>query len=310
MPAAAACIEPCPAQLSSDQIERFRADGYLAFDGFLDATRVAEGQAAMTELLRTLVERARGGELKLDRNPAAMRNYSGYRIMEPGADTGVLFEPGLEIDLERMDFAALERSYRKFSTPSKGHGYFARLSADARLMRLLEPLLGPAPILYGDMALCKPPRIGSSKPWHQDSAYFLYEPFDAGVDVWIALDDATIENGCMFVLPGAHHLGPRRHEHRDDCTVADGRLDLTQAVPVELKAGGVLLFSVVLPHYTPPNRSERRRRAMQLFYRGAQTRLIGSDEKLANYRESDGTPASCAAAGQAANKKALGAADA
>jgi phytanoyl-CoA hydroxylase len=161
---------------------------------------------------------------------------------------------------------------------------------------MLEALIGPNPIWYGDMALCKPARVGTDKPWHQDSAYFPYEPFGHGVGVWIALDDAAVENGCMQVLRGGHKLGPKKHVHLTDCTIEPGRVDVSRAEPIEMDAGGILLFSPLLPHYTPPNRSDRRRRALQLFYRAGYTKMITQDEHSRHFVETDGTPATCAAA--------------
>ncbi|MCZ7645193.1 MAG: phytanoyl-CoA dioxygenase family protein [Planctomycetota bacterium] len=292
-----AFTEPLPATLDAGQVARFHREGYLAFESLLEPGEVEAGRRAMSEMLQGLAARAKAGELKVERAPNAMRNYSGCRVVDQASDSGVLFEPGLEIDPARMSVEELDRTYRKLIHPAKGHAFFRRLAEDARLTNVLDALLGPGAVLYSSDALCKPARIGSPKPWHQDSAYFLYEPAADGVDVWIALDDAAADNGCMFVLPGAHRLGPKQHVHRDDCTLADGRLDYGAALPVELRAGGVLFFSTLLPHHTPPNRSDRRRRAAQFFYRGPRTRLIGEDEKRRTYLEADGTPASCAAAG-------------
>ena len=152
------------------------------------------------------------------------------------------------------------------------------------------------------MALCKPPRIGVDKPWHQDAAYFGYEPYGHGVGVWIALDEAAVDNGCMFVLSGHHKLGPRKHVHLTDCEIEPGRVDVSQATPIEMKPGGLLLFSPMLPHYTPPNRSDQRRRALQIFYRAGYTKIITQEEHARNFLEPDGTPATCAAAAAAAKR--------
>lgn len=301
MPAApattAAPISTCPERLSAEDLGRFREDGFLAFEDFLAPGEVEGLKAAIANSLRDLHENARQGKAVVKASDwERLRNYSGMQIVDEQRGHSVLFEPDVKLDVRTASFEELDRSYRKLSDLCKVFPDLARLAAHPRLVSLLEGLLGPQPILYGDQALCKPAFIGSAKPWHQDSAYFVYEPYDMGVDVWIALDDATLENGCMTVLPGAHKLGPKQHVHRDDCTIADGRLDYSKAQPVELRSGGLLLFHVLLPHYTPENRSPHRRRSIQFFYRGAQTRLITREEKAARYLEADGTPASCAAA--------------
>jgi phytanoyl-CoA hydroxylase len=113
---------------------------------------------------------------------------------------------------------------------------------------------------------------------------------------WIALDDATVDNGCMFLLPGQQARGPLRHHHTIDCEILADRIDPDHAVPVEMKAGGVIYFSALLPHQTPPNRTADRRRALQFQYRGVEARQVSKEEFGQVFAEADGTPASCALA--------------
>ena len=119
-------------------------------------------------------------------------------------------------------------------------------------------------------------------------------PLEALATAWVALDDATIENGCMFVLPGMHVKGAFKHCHTIDCQIVPGRLDYSDAVPIEMKAGGAMIFSSMLPHQTPPNRGASRRRALQFQYRGENTRAVSKEEFGEVFVEADGTPASCA----------------
>ena len=151
-------------------------------------------------------------------------------------------------------------------------------------------------VLKADIALSKPPFIGSEKPWHQDNAYFNWLPLGLVGTVWIALDDATVENGCMHVLPGRHRLDALKHYHTIDCEILPDRFDRSAAVPVELPAGGAMWFSAMLPHQTPPNRSDQRRRALQFQFRGVETRAVSKEEFGKVFAEADGTPASCALA--------------
>jgi len=183
------------------------------------------------------------------------------------------------------------------------HPLFTCLAKDhPRIRGVVSSLLGANPVLFQDMALIKPPLIGSEKPWHQDDAYFTVTPLDAVCGVWIALDDAAVENGCMHVIPGGHRLGPLRHFHGEvegagkDCQIVHGRLDASRAVPVELPAGGGMFFHGLMPHETPPNRSPQRRRALQFHYHSATARALSHEEYARVYAEADGTPASCYAA--------------
>ncbi|MGB1719566.1 MAG: phytanoyl-CoA dioxygenase family protein, partial [Candidatus Latescibacterota bacterium] len=103
-------------------------------------------------------------------------------------------------------------------------------------------------------------------------------------------------NGCMHVLPGQHERGPLRHHHTIDCEIVPDRLDVSEAVPIELSAGGALFFSALLPHQTPANASPARRRALQFQYRGTRAHQVSSQEYGRVFAEADGTPASCALA--------------
>ena len=165
-----------------------------------------------------------------------------------------------------------------------------------RVKGFLERLIGQEVILKNSMALAKPPFIGSEKPWHQDNAYFDYLPLELLGTVWIAVDDATLENGCMHVLPGQHRRGPLRHYHSTDCEIVPDRIDPALAVPVPLAAGGIMFFSAMLPHQTPPNLSCARRRALQFQFRGVGTHKVSKEEYGKVFAEPDGTPATCALA--------------
>jgi ectoine hydroxylase-related dioxygenase (phytanoyl-CoA dioxygenase family) len=96
---------------------------------------------------------------------------------------------------------------------------------------------------------------------------------------WFPLDDATVENGCMWVVPGDHARGPLPHVHvTDDYVIADGVLDATRAVAVPMRAGSGLFFHSLIPHYTAPNRSTKWRRAIALSYMSSTSRYTGEGE--------------------------------
>jgi len=135
-----------------------------------------------------------------------------------------------------------------------------------KLMPIIKKLVGGTPTLFQDMALVKPPRLGREKPWHQDHAYFAYPLGTRIVGVWIALDEATVENGCMHLLEGGHKLGPKIHFKRRDWQICDEEVMGCEAVAVPLKPGGLLLFDGLMPHGTPHNNSDQRRRAIQYHY--------------------------------------------
>lgn len=173
--------------------------------------------------------------------------------------------------------------------------YDARLKAMAfhpKLIALLTRLIGETPALFQDMALLKPPRIGREKPWHQDHAYFDLPLTTPVVGVWIALDEATTENGCMIIYPNSHKEGPVVHFQRRDWQICDtfGRQKEVLAIP--LKPGGALFFHSLIQHGTPANNSEARRRAVQFHYAPASAKKTGQEERLALFG-SDGKDVTC-----------------
>ena len=89
---------------------------------------------------------------------------------------------------------------------------FRRVIADPRLVERVEAILGqPKPLLLLEQCFMKPPEVGSAKPFHQDNYFFEVDPTDAVVTAWLALDDATIPNGCLEYLSGSHVHGIQPH---------------------------------------------------------------------------------------------------
>jgi phytanoyl-CoA hydroxylase len=139
---------------------------------------------------------------------------------------------------------------------------------------------GKEPQLFQDMALLKPPHIGREKPWHQDHAYFDLPLETPVVGVWIALDPATIANGCMQFVDGGQRKGPMSHWRRRDWQICDADVLGTRSVACPLSPGGAVFFSSLVPHGTPQNNSEERRRALQFHYCAAEAKAAAPEERL------------------------------
>jgi ectoine hydroxylase-related dioxygenase (phytanoyl-CoA dioxygenase family) len=124
------------------------------------------------------------------------------------------------------------------------------------LVDYLQDLLGPSIVCHVSQYICKDPGADIKVVWHQDASF---NPTDARcVVVWTAIDDAVIENGCMWFIPGSHRLGAL------DCLEAGHEVPDAEAygpkVPIELKAGQAVVFSDLLLHSSPGNRSVHMRR--------------------------------------------------
>ncbi|MBS0632101.1 MAG: phytanoyl-CoA dioxygenase family protein [Verrucomicrobia bacterium] len=172
----------------------------------------------------------------------------------------------------------------------------ARLKAISHhpaMMDVVQRLMGGAkPGMFQDMALIKPPLLGREKPWHQDKAYFEYPINTPVVGVWIALDEATVANGCMQLLPGRHKEGPILHFQRRDWQICDNTILGTKSVAAPLKPGGLLFFDGMLPHGTPHNSSPKRRRALQFHYAPADVTKEPKENRLKNFG-SEGKNVTC-----------------
>jgi phytanoyl-CoA hydroxylase len=187
---------------------------------------------------------------------------------------------------ERQDYVRKFMWFVEFDERLKALAYHPQLTA------LLQTLLGAPPALFQDMALLKPPRIGREKPWHQDHAYFDLPLNTPVVGVWIALDEATIDNGCMMVYPGSHRAGPVVHFQRRDWQICDTYERSAGAMAVPLKPGGALFFHSLLQHGTPANSSTQRRRAVQFHYAPADAVKTSTEERLAIFGE-EGKDVTC-----------------
>ena len=132
--------------------------------------------------------------------------------------------------------------------------------------------------IYGDQLFMKPPRHGSRKGYHQDSHSWIYiKPYDL-VSCWVAMDDATTENGCLWVLPGSHKWGLVGSERAAEIETLtkEGRLgeqDLEE-IPVELKAGDCSFHHSLLLHSSYSNKSDRRRRGYATHYMRSTSKFI------------------------------------
>jgi len=175
---------------------------------------------------------------------------------------------------ERMD------AVRKLGEFEAHEPRLKAISQHPKLLAVVKRLLHDrTPEMFQDMALLKPPRIGREKPWHQDHAYFDYPLDTPVVGVWIALDEATVDNGCMQLLPG-RHTGPIIHFKRRDWQICDQEIMGTKSVAAPLPPGGALLFDGKLPHGTPHNTSPKRRRALQFHYAPADIHKHAPAERL------------------------------
>ncbi|NKB70227.1 MAG: phytanoyl-CoA dioxygenase family protein [Candidatus Latescibacteria bacterium] len=146
------------------------------------------------------------------------------------------------------------------------------IAGTPELIDRVATVLGPDIILWGGQFFCKPAHTGLEVPWHQDGEYWPIAPL-ATCSVWLAIDDVTVENGCMRYIPGSHRDGqlfPHRQDPRQDLVLnqvtEEAYFNAASAGDDILQAGEFSLHDVYLIHGSQPNRSARRRAAYVLRY--------------------------------------------
>lgn len=213
---------------------------------------------------------------------------------QPAGQAGILYEPGQD-GAEIAAEARIDR-VRKFIDFVEDFPALKRVAMLRNLHDVLDRLMGPERVLFQEMALVKPPRIGADKPWHQDASYFRIADPSLVVGTWIALDPALRNNGCMEVIPGSQLRGPVPHVHENDfnrCRIDDRYVDSRRAVQVEMQPGDALIFQSLLQHFTAANRSDLTRRAIQFHYHqiGTVWGSVADHQRL--YHDAAGNYAGC-----------------
>lgn len=249
---------------SAIDLRAYRRDGFAVLPGFKPAQEVAALRARAEQIVDDFDPEGAG--IFTTRDQA--RNSDAY-FLESGDKIRCFFEE------DAFDERGNLRQAKSLSINKIGHAMhdldsvFDAFSRDARLADIARAIGIERPLLYQSMYIFKQPRIGGEVRWHQDATFFFTQP--PGVTAfWFALEDATRENGCLWVQPGGH-LTPLRQRFR----VRDGSAqmetldgtpwpDHTQAVPLEVESGALVVFDGLLPHYSAPNRSNVSRHAYTL----------------------------------------------
>lgn len=219
--------------LSQEQVDQFRVQGYLSLGKVLEDELVAR----LREEYDRIFAEARGA--------GTFRNLSSSEAQDKK-------EPEQMLQIMQV----CERSL-----------LFRRLLFHERLLDVAEDLIGPNIQLFHDQALYKPAHHGGAVFWHQDNAYWKCAPANL-VSCWLTLDEVDASNGAMHLIPGSH-LRPVAHPRSDTGSVLldiKDQVDQSQAVVAPLPAGGAMVHHCQTLHYTPPNHTERQRRAFVIHF--------------------------------------------
>jgi len=201
---------------------------------------------------------------------AMKQTQLGDRYFEESGDKIRFF-----FEQEAFDNEGNLRHSKEASLNKMGHAMhdldpvFDAFSRTPKLAAAVDSLGYEDPVILQSMYIFKPPRIGGEVYCHQDST-FLYTDPESCIGFWFALEDATVDNGCMHFIPGGHR-GPLKelHYRDDDGHMTFKTLDDTPwpegaTVPAEAKAGTLVIFDGRAPHMSGANLSDKSRHAYTL----------------------------------------------
>ncbi len=203
---------------------------------------------------------------------------NGYLVFKNVLDAGLLQETSNHVDW-------LMGKNPDLRPENLGHSlmtndpFWVRLVGDNRLLDIAEIFVGKNIALFASHYISKPSSDGRPVLWHQDGSYWPLEPMEV-ITLWLAVDESTIENGCMRVISGTHHSQLQEMKKRQDIPnvlssgIDPNLVDETKAVDVILEAGDV---SVHHPNIIPgsnPNLSTKRRCGLTIRYIPSSTRIV------------------------------------
>ncbi len=251
--------------LSPDQTAALRRDGYLVIPSLFETAQLNKLTAAAYEFIDTF-------------DFSAHRSVFSTQDADQGRDE--LFFRSAETVQCFLEEDALNAAGDLTVEPRQavnkiGHALHDHLPEYQKFCRqgmigeLLREIGYANPLLWQTMVIFKPPRIGGEVRWHQDASYLISEPADV-TGMWIAMEDATRENGCLWVQPGQHRQA-LCEIYTVDWSSRSGTLrtlaprpEAIKPVPLEVAAGSLVLFSDHMPHYSSANTSKRSRVAFTM----------------------------------------------
>jgi phytanoyl-CoA hydroxylase len=244
-----------------EQSGQWQRDGYVIVRDLLPRDEFAELERAIDGVL--------DGQLRPER--------PGKDGVVP-EDFSVTWEPETK---DRTDLPRRQR-VRLISWLAPHHGYFHRLAAHPRIYEMVSELFGGDDVkLFSDTIFVKPARHGIEAPPHQDSVFWpRLDP--RAINFWMAIDPATVENGCLWIIPGSHvtELPHERGAHQS-WLLRDDQIDAGRQIPIELPPNAAIFMDSALIHRSYGNRSDRSRRAMTAVYVAEHARHVEPwDEKF------------------------------
>lgn len=252
-------------RITPAQLRHYDCDGFVVVNDFVDHASCDCLRVRAEELVR---EFDPGGVISIFSTREQNRLSNDY-FLNSGDKIRFFFEEDAFLPDGTLK-QSKEQSINKI-----GHALhdldpiFGEFSRTPDIRRLVSDLGIERPLLLQGMYIFKQPKIGGEVTSHQDSTFLYTEPQDIA-GLWFALEDATIENGCLWALPGGHRLGLKSRWVRN----VEGGMTFDifdsspwpeeKLIPLEVRKGTLIVLNGLLPHKSLANRSSKSRHAYTL----------------------------------------------
>ncbi|XP_012577086.1 PREDICTED: phytanoyl-CoA dioxygenase domain-containing protein 1 isoform X2 [Condylura cristata] len=249
---------------------KFREDGYLVLEGFLSAAECAALRQRVGEIMAEMdVPLHCRTVFSTQEDEQLQAQGSADYFLSSGDKIRFFFEKGV-FDQKGNFLVPPEKAINKIGHALHAHDpVFRRVTHSPKVQALVRSLGLQMPVVVQSMYIFKQPHLGGEVTAHQDASFLYTEPLGRVLGLWIALEDATLENGCLWFIPGSHTGGVSRRMVRAPAGSVTGTsfLGVEPArddhlfVPAPVQRGAVVLIHGEVVHKSERNLSGRSRHA-------------------------------------------------